>query len=135
MRRSCESTRRSRRVGGLEGSSCTGLKGIEPCSRLGTGIAIRVRICCLARRQSKPRLDRTLRRCVSKPAVTYNAQVTADLIPFNRPSHATRELEYVTEALQRSGHISGDGAFTKRCQAMLKDIVGVESALLTTSCT
>ena len=38
------------------------------------------------------------------------------------------------EAVER-GTISGDGAFTKRCHALLEEITGARKALLTTSCT
>ena len=55
-------------------------------------------------------------------------------IPFNRPPMGAKELEYVTLAL-RSGHISGDSDFTKRCHAMLESLLGVPKVLLTTSCT
>jgi dTDP-4-amino-4,6-dideoxygalactose transaminase len=55
-------------------------------------------------------------------------------IPFNRPSLAGRELEYIAEAV-RSGHISGDGGFTCKCQGLLEQALGVPKALLTTSCT
>ncbi len=55
-------------------------------------------------------------------------------IPFNRPSLAGPELEYIAAAV-RSGHISGDGGFTCRCQRLLEQALGVPQALLTTSCT
>lgn len=55
-------------------------------------------------------------------------------IPFNRPYLAGNEMAYISEAL-RSGHVSGDGAFTKRCHALLEREIGVRKALLTTSCT
>lgn len=55
-------------------------------------------------------------------------------IPFNKASLAGKEIEYLTEAIGR-GHISGDGAFTKRCQALLETALGVPRALLTSSCT
>ncbi len=55
-------------------------------------------------------------------------------IPFNRPSLAGRELDYIAEAV-RSGHISGDGDFTHKCQGLLEQALGVPRALLTTSCT
>jgi dTDP-4-amino-4,6-dideoxygalactose transaminase len=55
-------------------------------------------------------------------------------IPFNKPSVAGRELEYVRAAIER-GHISGDGAFTKRASRMLEEVIGGGKALLTTSCT
>ena len=55
-------------------------------------------------------------------------------IPFNRASLAGREMEYMRQALE-AGHISGDGAFSKRCHALLEKDLGVGKALLTTSCT
>lgn len=55
-------------------------------------------------------------------------------IPFNRPSLAGRELEYIAEAV-RSGHISGDGSFTCKCQGLLEQALSAPKALLTTSCT
>ncbi len=55
-------------------------------------------------------------------------------IKFNDPAPVGRELEYVTEALQ-SGHISGDGPFTKKCHALLEQALHVPKVLLTTSCT
>lgn len=55
-------------------------------------------------------------------------------IPFNRPSVAGNEMEYMAKALA-SGHISGDGEYTRQCQAMLEASLGVRKALLTTSCT
>lgn len=55
-------------------------------------------------------------------------------IPFNRPSFAGREREYMTAALD-VGHISGNGGFTKRAEACLEEILGVPKVLLTTSCT
>src|SRR5229473_3265927 len=56
------------------------------------------------------------------------------LIPFNRPSFEGREHEYIAAAIA-SGHISGDGIFTKRCHQFLESELGVPKALLTTSCT
>jgi dTDP-4-amino-4,6-dideoxygalactose transaminase len=47
---------------------------------------------------------------------------------------AGAELDYVREAVD-NGHISGDGAFTKRCEDLLEEAVGVPRVLLTTSCT
>ncbi len=58
----------------------------------------------------------------------------APRIDFNRPLPVGRELEYVTEAV-RSGHISGDGPFTKKCHALLEEALEVPRVLLTTSCT
>src|SRR5882672_3717366 len=58
----------------------------------------------------------------------------ADLIPFNRPSFEGNEHEYIADAIV-AGHVSGDGAFSKRCHAYLESELGVPRALLTTSCT
>ena len=38
--------------------------------------------------------------------------VSAPVIPFNRPAIMGRELEYIGDAVAR-GHTSGDGAYTK----------------------
>lgn len=55
-------------------------------------------------------------------------------IPFNKPYMAGKELWYITEA-HASGHLSGDGSFTRRCQHWLEERTGAEKALLTHSCT
>jgi dTDP-4-amino-4,6-dideoxygalactose transaminase len=55
-------------------------------------------------------------------------------IPFNKPGLVGKEQEYVFQAMT-SGHISGDGAFTRRCQALLEGVLGVPRVLLSTSCT
>jgi dTDP-4-amino-4,6-dideoxygalactose transaminase len=44
------------------------------------------------------------------------------------------EFEYVQQAINNM-HVSGDGPFTKKCQAILEQELGVSKALLTTSCT
>jgi len=56
------------------------------------------------------------------------------LIDFNKPSFAGNELAYITQAIEKL-HISGDGYFTKQCQALLEEELGVGKVLLTTSCT
>jgi dTDP-4-amino-4,6-dideoxygalactose transaminase len=55
-------------------------------------------------------------------------------VPFNRPHTVGREYEYIKAAVE-SGHLSGNGTFTKRCQQWLVDQLGCHSALLTHSCT
>lgn len=55
-------------------------------------------------------------------------------IPFNRPHLTGREIDYVRHSLE-SGHLSGDGPFTERCQNLLEEVLGVHKVLLTTSCT
>jgi dTDP-4-amino-4,6-dideoxygalactose transaminase len=60
--------------------------------------------------------------------------VTENKIPFNRPSLAGKEIEYMIEAV-RGGHASGDGPFTRKCQLLLEESLGITKVLLTTSCT
>lgn len=56
------------------------------------------------------------------------------MIDFNRPPYVGKELEYIEEAI-RENKICGDGAFTKKCSAWIKDKLGSKYSLLTTSCT
>jgi dTDP-4-amino-4,6-dideoxygalactose transaminase len=53
-------------------------------------------------------------------------------IPFNRPTHTPLVDEYAARALH-SGHLSGDGTFTQQCQALLSELLGGATVLLTTS--
>lgn len=55
-------------------------------------------------------------------------------IPFNKPFIAGNELAYISEAV-KSGKISGDGIFTKKCHAYFEEQLGFNKVLLTTSCT
>jgi dTDP-4-amino-4,6-dideoxygalactose transaminase len=55
-------------------------------------------------------------------------------VDFNRPITVGNEFEYMRQAMVNV-HISGDGAFTKKCHAFLENEIGVSKALLTTSCT
>jgi len=55
-------------------------------------------------------------------------------VDFNRAVVVGKELEYMKQAIE-NGHISGDGPFTKKCHAFLENELGVQKALLTTSCT
>src|SRR3989442_14758715 len=55
-------------------------------------------------------------------------------IPFNRPCLAGSEQDYIADAITR-GHAAGNGFYTKRCQGLLEDALGVTKVLLTTSCT
>jgi dTDP-4-amino-4,6-dideoxygalactose transaminase len=55
-------------------------------------------------------------------------------IPFNRPFVADGTEMRLGEVFA-SGHLSGDGPMTRRCQALLEEILGVTRVLLTTSCT
>jgi dTDP-4-amino-4,6-dideoxygalactose transaminase len=55
-------------------------------------------------------------------------------IPFNKPFMTGKELGYIAEAHFR-GHLSGDGSFTRLCQAWIEEQAGCSKALLTHSCT
>ena len=55
-------------------------------------------------------------------------------IPFNRPLVLEAGYSYLRQAVAQ-GHLSGDGPFTRRCHAMLEQLLGVPRVLLTTSCT
>lgn len=56
------------------------------------------------------------------------------MIPFNKPSFAGKEQAYIAEAIANR-HISGDGPFTKKAQALLESELGAPRVLLTTNCT
>jgi dTDP-4-amino-4,6-dideoxygalactose transaminase len=60
--------------------------------------------------------------------------VSAHSIPFNRPFSTGNELAYIREAMEAL-HLSGNGAFTGRCQAWLEERTGSRKVLLTHSCT
>ena len=55
-------------------------------------------------------------------------------IPFNKPYLTGSETSYI-EAAMKSGHIAGNGTYTKKCQAFFEQRYGIKKALLTTSCT
>jgi dTDP-4-amino-4,6-dideoxygalactose transaminase len=57
-----------------------------------------------------------------------------DMIPFNKPYFTGKETRYIEEAVF-SGKISGNGAFTKKCQEFFERKYGFGRCLLTTSCT
>lgn len=56
-------------------------------------------------------------------------------IPFNKPFIVGKELFYITQAVIENHHTSGDGPFTKKCQAWLEEHLGSRNVLLTHSCT
>lgn len=55
-------------------------------------------------------------------------------IPFNKPFVVGKELYYIAQAVQ-NGHLSGDGPFTKKCNAWLEEHFHAKKVLLTHSCT
>lgn len=56
------------------------------------------------------------------------------MIPFNRPILPDRATDYMNEAF-RSGKVSGDGTFSRRCEAFFQSRYDASRCLLTTSCT
>jgi dTDP-4-amino-4,6-dideoxygalactose transaminase len=56
------------------------------------------------------------------------------MIRFNRPSLEGSELEYIADAVN-GGHTSSSGPYATRCADLLRERVGVEDVLMTTSCT
>lgn len=56
------------------------------------------------------------------------------MIPFNKPYLTGKEAHYLYQAVY-SGKISGNGVFTKKCQAFFEKKYGFLKTLLTTSCT
>ncbi|HYL72987.1 MAG TPA: dTDP-4-amino-4,6-dideoxygalactose transaminase [Bryobacteraceae bacterium] len=55
-------------------------------------------------------------------------------VPFNHPYLDGKEFQYMERAIANL-HVSGDGQFTKKCHALLEEMLGVPKVLLTTSCT
>src|SRR5487761_2285555 len=55
-------------------------------------------------------------------------------VPYNRPHLTGDELRYIREAVANL-QLSGNGAFTRRCQGWLEEQLGAARALLTHSCT
>jgi dTDP-4-amino-4,6-dideoxygalactose transaminase len=56
------------------------------------------------------------------------------MIPFNYPYLTGKESQYISEVLKKR-KLSGDGEFTKKCQALFASKFGFRNNLLTTSCT
>jgi dTDP-4-amino-4,6-dideoxygalactose transaminase len=56
------------------------------------------------------------------------------MIPFNRSSLQGRELDYIHETIE-VGQVAGDQMFSRKCQELLQEALGVRKALVTTSCT
>jgi len=50
-------------------------------------------------------------------------------ISFNKPSITGKELRYIKESI-KTQHISGDGVFTKKCNAYLEKAIGIPKVQL-----
>ena len=55
-------------------------------------------------------------------------------IPFNRPFATGKEIDYIRTAIA-TPKLSGDGPYTAQCHGLLEQSLGIQKALLTTSCT
>ncbi len=56
------------------------------------------------------------------------------MIPFNKPFLTGKETKYIVKAVN-SGHISGNGDYTKKCHSFFTRKYNFHKVLLTTSCT
>lgn len=56
------------------------------------------------------------------------------MIPFNKPFLTGKEAHYMYQAVY-TGKLSGNGVFTKKCQAFFEERYGFKKALMATSCT
>lgn len=54
------------------------------------------------------------------------------MIHFNEPSYVGEELKYIQDAISQK-HICGDGAYTKKCNALLEENTGAVKTLLVNS--
>lgn len=55
-------------------------------------------------------------------------------VDFNKPTFLGNEIAYIQESIANR-HISGDGPFTRKAQAILQEALGAPRVLLTTNCT
>lgn len=55
-------------------------------------------------------------------------------IPFNKPWFAGHEIQHIVNAAY-SGHISGNGPYTRKCHSLFEERYGIKKCFLTTSCT
>jgi len=51
------------------------------------------------------------------------------MIPFNKPYSTGKEILYIEDAI-KSGKISGNGQYTKKCQKFFEDKYNIKKALL-----
>jgi dTDP-4-amino-4,6-dideoxygalactose transaminase len=58
----------------------------------------------------------------------------AVLVPFNKSSQQGKELHYINQAISY-GQVAGNQTFSQKCQSLLEDTLGVQKALISTSCT
>ncbi len=68
------------------------------------------------------------------PGANLALKENLNSIPFSKLYTTEHELEYIAQAIA-SRQIAGDGAFTKKCQHWLQQVLGSQKVLLTHSCT
>lgn len=56
------------------------------------------------------------------------------MIPFNKTIYLSKALQYIEDSIL-SGHISGDGKYTRYCTDWIKNRLHAQNVLLTSSCT
>lgn len=56
------------------------------------------------------------------------------MIDFNKAPFVGKELDYIQEAI-RNNKLCGDGPFTKKCSALMREVFDVNHVYMTTSCT
>ena len=67
-------------------------------------------------------------------AGTASAGTANCAIPFNRSGIEGQERDHVNQSVS-VGQIAGDQSYSRKCQALLEDVLGAPKVLLTTSCT
>ncbi len=55
-------------------------------------------------------------------------------IPFNRSGLQGQEVDHMKQSVSL-GQIAGDQGYSRKCQALLEEVLGAPKVLLTTSCT
>jgi dTDP-4-amino-4,6-dideoxygalactose transaminase len=71
---------------------------------------------------------------LAESSFNNNVEARNAMIPFNKPFIIGKELYFIAQAVL-SGHLAGDGVFTKRCHTWLENTYGAQKSLLTHSCT
>jgi dTDP-4-amino-4,6-dideoxygalactose transaminase len=67
-------------------------------------------------------------------AGTASAEAADGAIPFNRSGIEGQELHHISQSVS-IGQIAGDQSYSRKCQALLEEVLGAPKVLLTTSCT
>lgn len=73
-------------------------------------------------------------QCAGQQKVQTMSNYSSYTIPYNRPSLAGNEQQYIAQVIENR-HAAGDGLFTRKCHALLEELIGAQKVLLTTSCT